>query len=168
MQIQIDMAEDNKIEWDKVDYFAPDEFSENPNICADPYLIYALDKYRQILGKAVHPSPVKGALARFTGSPASRHFAAPSSSKPRLSIAIDVFCETDIFHAWTTALHSGLWKGVGVYFDTQYKSQSWCMLHLDRRPIQTLWYRDNKTYYTQKDKNFWNNLSNYFEETSKR
>jgi len=144
-----------EIEWDKVNYFEPDEFSEDPDKYADPALIYSLDIFREMLQYKIYPSPVTGALARFDdGKSGSRHYAVS-----RKSDAIDIFCNTSILEAWTIAIRSGLWKGIGVYFDTFYRNRDWCMLHLDNRSTNLLWYRDNHEYSFEKDRLFWEKLS---------
>lgn len=134
------------IEWDEVDYFHHDEFSEDPDLYADPSLIYMLDDFRTLLNSAIYPSPAKGALARFDGNPDSRHYAVD-----RKSDAVDIFVDSDIRHAWLLSMTSGQWGGVGVYFDTYYRDRKWPMLHLDLRPLTSLsgityWFRDGQYY----------------------
>lgn len=146
------------IDWSKIEHFKKLEFSEDPDKCANPSLIYSLDSYRKRLDKSIYPSPVPGALARFNKeSKTSRHYAIE-----RKSDAIDVFCEAPIFQAWSIAMHSGLWNGIGVYFDTKYCNKPWCMLHLDKRKYGSLWFRENGEYTSMKSKNFWVKLNKLF------
>ena len=120
----------NKIDWAQILYFAPDEFPENPKH-ADPTLIYRLDHTRRYLAKAVYPSPVKGALARFTGSEHSQHYAVD-----RLSTGIDVFCEGVPIQNYNTILGLRYFNGIGIYLDTNgVDSQPWIMFHLDIRKV---------------------------------
>lgn len=137
------------IDWEKIKYFNPatDNFSENPDDHADPRLIEHLDLFREILGSPVHPSPAIGALARFDKLAAgSRHYARDKKSQ-----AIDVFCEGSIQLAFMTAITSGLFFGVGIYFDTYYRNRPQVMMHLDIRPPKngkpTIWYRDDGIYF---------------------
>ena len=130
------------INWKTIRHFTPGEFSENPDEHAAPELIMALDQWREFLGFIVNPSPVSGALARFSGDSESRHYAVG-----RLSDAVDVFASCHIRQAWLSAMRSKLWGGIGVYFDTQYQGKSRPMLHLDLRPGPTvIWYRINHVY----------------------
>jgi len=94
----------NKIDWGLIEFFIPIEFPEDPDEHAEPQLIMNLDEYRRQLGCRVHPSPVKGALARFDGSTTTQHYAVG-----RRSTATDVFPEGSILEAWMLALVSGLW-----------------------------------------------------------
>lgn len=135
------------IEWNDVDHFQKGEFPENPDLYAEPSLIYMLDDFRALLNLPIYPSPANGALARFDGNPDSRHYAVD-----RKSDAVDIFVDGDIRHVWLTAMMSGLWGGVGVYFDTYYLSIKWPMLHLDLRPLTSLnsvtyWFRDGDYYH---------------------
>lgn len=131
------------INWEEIKHFKKHEFPEDPDIYADPRLIRNLDEYRELLGQKVHPSPVEGALARLDDkAKSSQHYAVD-----RKSTAIDVFPEGSIINAWTVALTSGFWAGIGVYFDTQYTGKDWCMLHLDIREKPLIWYRINGDYF---------------------
>lgn len=142
------------IDWNKIDYFREEEFPEDPETYADPFLIYSLDKFRAMLGAPVYPSPVSGALARFDKkSDYSRHYAVE-----RKSDAIDVYCKAPIFQAWSTAISCELFNGVGVYFDTHYKNKHWCMLHLDRRRHKSLWLRNYHKYTSTESTDFWEYL----------
>jgi len=139
-----------KINWSNINHFTPEEFSEDPDRFADPKLIIKLNIFRGLLGIPVYPSPVPGALARFDGDPESRHYAVG-----RQSDAVDVFCNCGIFRAWTAALHSGLWGGIGVYFDTKFRGGEWPMLHLDCRSKHVLWYREEHRYFIPANTGSW-------------
>lgn len=137
--------------WSKyagINRFQPDEFLEDPERYADIFFLRQLDAFAIALDKAVYPSPVSGALARFKGSKTSRHYAIG-----RLSDACDIFCNCQISKAWTMALQ--FFTGVGVYFDTHYKGVSWPMLHVDSRPKTLIWYRDENSYHYPGEKNFY-------------
>jgi len=116
------------------------EFPEDPEQYAQPMFIYALDKFAISLGASVFPSPVTGALARLDGSVKSRHYAIN-----RQSDACDLFCNCQIFKAWSTAL--GFFNGVGVYFDTKFRGGPWPMIHVDQRPTKLVWYREKGVYH---------------------
>lgn len=133
-----------KINWEEVTNFAPSEFPEDPDGCAEPELIYRLDHFRDSLpfGCRIYPSPAPGALARRDNE-GSAHYA---NSEIR-SRGVDVFCEGEVFHTYLKALRSGLWRGVGLYFDTFYLDRSWFMFHLDimkrgDRQDTAIWFRD--------------------------
>ena len=53
------------INWSKVYKLSPGEFSENPNSCAEPDLMYALGNLRQLLHARMFPSPAKGNNYKF-------------------------------------------------------------------------------------------------------
>lgn len=146
--------------WEKLKpYFSKegDSWSEDPDLYAQEDLLTALYEYRKLLGVPVHPSPVTGALARFTGdfkvSIGSYHYVGGTrdGSLPivRKSSAIDVFTGTNIRRAFTTALTSKLWGGIGVYFDTNFKGIPTAMLHLDLRKTSStvIWFRQRHKYY---------------------
>jgi hypothetical protein len=117
--------------------FKASEFSEDPEENAHPHLLERLQKYRTILGKPVIPSQTPGALARFDDDSAgSMHYAVCRYSK-----AIDVFPDCDIFEAFIVAVRSGLFYGIGVYFDTHINGEYKPMLHLDLRPSLLMWYK---------------------------
>jgi len=125
-------------------HFSPSEFPEDISY-ADPKLLEMLDNFREELGVRIHPSPVPGALARFSGSPTSQHYAVD-----RLSTAVDVFVEASPAWVYIRALQFG-WGGVGVYFDTHYNNRHWVMFHLDIRKDKTTWFRDDKEYFYPKN-----------------
>lgn len=118
------------IDWDQVQYFGPWEFSENPNRYAKSQLIYAIDQIRDWYGHRVFPSPHPGALARFDGSPESRHYAVG-----RLSDANDLFPDGDPREFFLLTLSSDLFGGIGIYWDTYYEGEHKYMFHLDKRPL---------------------------------
>lgn len=131
--------------------FIASEFSSDPERCADVFFLRELNAFAIGLKSAVFPSPAPGSLCRSTGSKTSRHYAVE-----RRSDACDVFCNCPIGRAWTTAIQR--FPGVGVYFDTHYKSKPWPMLHLDMRPESLLWYRQNGVYHYQGAPDFYNKL----------
>lgn len=142
--------------------FTPYEFSENPDLYAHPDLLIGLQTYRNILGSIIYPSPVQGALARFNENHNSMHSVYKSGNEG-LSKAIDVFCNTSIFKAWTVALNSNLWGGIGVYFDTKYNGMVWPMLHLDKRNVPLVWFRSEGIYYyPHTTKDFYSELLDRF------
>ena len=146
------------IDWLTIKHFKKSEFSESPDEHANPQLILSLDKYRRYLDQPIHPSPAPGALARFdANAKTSRHYAFG-----RKSDAIDVFCDVPIFKVWSIAINSRLWGGIGVYFDTKYCNNPLCMLHLDLRSHQSLWFRNNGEYTSMKSKAFWSKLLELF------
>ena len=126
--------------------FSPGEFSEDPNEFAHPELLTKAQEFRTLLRAKIFPSKAKGALARMYGNQTSMHYVNRVYGN-NLSKAWDIFCNTHIFKAWTVALNCGLWKGIGVYFDTHGNNgKPWPMLHLDLRPKPLLWYRDDGEY----------------------
>ena len=128
----------------KLTRFTMGEFPEDPEKHADIFFMRQLDAFAIALGSAVFPSPEPGALARFTGSSKSRHYAIG-----RQSDACDIFCNCPISKAWTTALQ--FFTGVGVYFDTHFRGGPWPMLHVDMRPRTLVWYRDVDYHYPGED-----------------
>ena len=116
------------IDWLKVKNFDPSEFSENPSF-AEPELIYSLNTLRTLTGKAIYPSPVKGALARFNGNVNTQHYAIN-----RLSTACDIFCAGTPIINFITILGSKLFSGIGIYLSTTgIDGKPWVMFHLDIR-----------------------------------
>lgn len=130
----------------KVRYFSLYEFAgrENEVEFAQQELFTALDKYRVLIGEAIHPSPAEGALSRFVGSPTSRHYV----DHQKRSDAIDVFIRGDFFKNWRIATMTKLFGGVGLYVDTHFKDVRWPMFHLDTRPspYAVLWARSGGEY----------------------
>lgn len=132
------------MDWTKVKHFKPKEFSEDPDLYADPKLIYILDDFRQYLDERMYPSTHPGALARFDDkSKASQHYA-----KNRKSKAIDGFLEGQPLYNFYAALSFGRFKGIGIYIDTHFSDldASWAMFHLDIRttgfgPYPLIWMR---------------------------
>lgn len=126
-----------------------------------------IQQYRNILGCPFNISFDPGALIRFDGRRMSEHFVIinPETGKPnKLSTAIDGFPNCDIFEAWSKALSSNLFGGVGVYFDTlNNQGVAQPMLHLDLRKHPLIWYRNHGVYYyPHKDKNFFKRLKGEF------
>ena len=127
-------------------YFSPSEFPEDPNKHAEPLLLNNLDSLRHSYGELIYPSPVEGALARFdSASSDSQHFAGNGS----LSRAVDWFPGGSVQKAWLFAVSSGLFGGIGIYFDTHYQGRKWPMIHTDirDRTPALLWYRMDGSYY---------------------
>lgn len=133
--------------WDTVNYFTPQEFSEDPNEFAHPELIRRLDFWREEYGYAIEPSKAPGALARTDmGSRTSYHFADPFADIQ--SRAVDVFPQGSIKRAFLLALMGGF-GGVGVYFGkTNNRGEPATMMHVDIRPgPKKVWmWTDEKKY----------------------
>ena len=129
-------------------------------------LLSATQYYRTALACAVNISKAIGSIARMDGRKTSTHriFFSADGQITKYSTGIDVFCNTHIFKAWTVALNSNLFGGVGVYFDTYGNDgEFWPMLHLDLRSLPLAWYRENgKYFYIHKDKNFFRDIQNLF------
>ena len=121
------------IDWTKVNHFLPKEFPEDPDLYASEEIIYALDKFRRILGKRIFPSKASGALARLTGSPDSQHYALD-----RESTAVDFFCEGSPIEAFHMMLLSKCFTGIGIYLCTNGNDGlPWVMFHGDVRDTHT-------------------------------
>jgi len=145
------------IPWEDIDHLSPtgDVWSEDPDRYANPQIILAVDYFRHILGAPVFPSPVPGALARFDGSETSRHWVGDAEEPSRQSDALDIFCGIDIRTAYLTALTMRDFGAIGVYFDTHYRHQPHCLLHLDLRHLEAsnpnqptvIWYREDGEYH---------------------
>lgn len=143
------------INWNNVTNFSASEFPEDPDLYADPQVIYALDQEREWLGKRVWPSPAEGGLARFgEDDRGGQHFAAPEEGI--YSKAVDRFPEGHIKQAWLLSISSGLWGAVGIYTDTNGPDGSrWPMLHSDLRAPgvghsqdhMLLWHKDRHGYH---------------------
>jgi len=133
----------------------------------DSKILENIQLYRYTLGCPFGVSLDRGALVRFSGRKTSEHFVIlhPETGLPmKLSRAIDGFPECNIFEAWSVALSSKLFGGVGVYFDTKNNhGVPQPMLHLDLRPAPLIWYRHEGVYcYPHKDDNFFKDLQNLF------
>jgi hypothetical protein len=139
-----------------INNFVESEFPDSLEL-ADPWFISSLDRLRDEVGSAIFPSPVAGALARLDGSTTSQHYAVN-----RLSKACDVFFKADSFKAYTVLLRSGLFSGIGVYFDVQYMGKPHVMFHLDQRKTPLMWYRDYGSYHYEYESGFYRNLLNLF------
>jgi len=118
---------------EQINNFVPSEFPESV-LYGHSNLFFALDKYRDLLGSYVYPSPEPGALARTTNDEIdSTHYA--NLNMTIRSKAADVFVVERIDRAFMIALSSQLFGGIGVYGDTKFRSKQWPMLHLDIRPL---------------------------------
>ncbi len=122
------------INWDNVDHFELDEFSEDPEL-AESELIYTLDYARRLHGKKVRLSPVKGAFIRFGGSSGSQHFVGENKYNiERKSTAIDIFPEGTPIEFYSILLRVREIRGIGIYLDTNgVDGQPWIMFHIDIR-----------------------------------
>lgn len=141
-----------KIDWDNIQYFKQGHFPENP-IYAEPELIYHLDFTRMRLAQRIYPSPVKGALARFSGNSKTQHYAVG-----RKSTAVDVFCEGYPLVNFLSVLQLHVFNGIGIYLDTNGPDGlPWVMFHFDMRKkpfslTQPLIWIVKKEYSAAKDK----------------
>lgn len=119
------------IDWDKVKYFSPEEFSENPDKYANSNLIYKLDDFRKLLGNPIYPSPVSGALARYKiGSTKSMHYV----NDAQKSRAIDIFPEGIPIEIFTMLIHCNLFNGIGIYLHgVGVDGSPWVRFHVDIR-----------------------------------
>lgn len=123
-----------------------------------------IQKYRSMLNCPFSISLNDGALVRYNGRKTSEHrvILNPFTLFPeKLSTVVDGFPDCNIFKAWTIAISSGMFSGVGVYFDTKNNyGKPQPMLHLDLRPVPLIWYRDKGEYfYPHQGKDFFENLS---------
>lgn len=145
------------IDWNLVQFFTPSEFPDDTELVS-PELIYNLDSFRKILQRKIYPSPVKGALVRTDiNASSSQHYA--DKEKGKLSKAVDVFCEGFSFHAYTEALSSQLFGGIGVYFNGNFDGKKWVRFHFDTRALgekhskrtALIWYvnENGQRYYPQ-------------------
>lgn len=157
------MKRASEIQWDQT-WFNPDEFPPDEAHYAQADLILELNRMRNVLGVPIYPSPVRGALARNEGA-TSRHYAVG-----RLSDAIDFFVDAPPLHVFYTLLRKSKFGGIGVYFDTKYRSRPHIMFHGDLRDEHVLWLRhelpSGKTQYVTlkpgRPKTFWNVLARNF------
>lgn len=117
------------IKWDDVDHFSKDEFSEDPDIFAEPLLIHSMDTLRKLCDCPIFPSPVNGALARANGSQKSRHYAVG-----RKSDALDFFIIGDFFKTYQTLITCNLFNGIGIYFNGIFDGKQHVRYHADLRP----------------------------------
>jgi hypothetical protein len=119
------------IDWTKIKYFKKTEFPENPDKFAEPKLIERLDEFRDMLGRRVYPSPVKGSLARYKeGSTTSRHYA----DDTKKSRAIDFFPEGVPVDVLMVLLYCGLFNGIGIYLNGKgFDGKPWVRFHVDTR-----------------------------------
>ncbi|MDY6910747.1 MAG: hypothetical protein SVM79_00070 [Chloroflexota bacterium] len=139
-----------------IPFFDASEFPTNEVKYTDPHLFIALSKQRQIFddflnGCTIRPSRAAGALARLDGLETSQHFAKKNMS--RLSCACDWFPGRgpSILQVFNLVVSSGLWGGVGVYFN-KFSNSAWSkdiMLHTDLRPkdkypFTFIWFDDKE------------------------
>ena len=143
--------------------FSENEFSEN-YMYGSYKLFWNIQKQRDILGKRIFPSMAYGALARFSKEDEySKHF---SNKTTILSTALDWFTDGDPFQTWVSCITSGLWDGVGVYFDTNGNDGNPAvMFHTDfGRKNKAYWFRrwnsfkNESMYVNHNDNHFWNQL----------
>ena len=131
------------IDWSKIRFFSKEEFRADEVNYIDPEAMQLYDKARAATKVSWHPSNVKGAVARFSGSPTSRHYAIDRYSDALdFFIAIDTDIEWFLFNLFST----GIFGAIGVYFDTTgYEYSSDVMFHVDCRHntmgIPLVWYR---------------------------
>lgn len=141
--------------------FTHDEIPPGTAQFMDKHILENIQEYRNLLGCPFSISQADGALIRFDGSKTSEHHVVSNQGVPvKLSRAIDGFPNCNIFEAWTKALSSNLFGGIGVYFDTKNnKGMFQPMLHLDLRASSLMWYRDDDEYfYPHKNKDFFDEL----------
>ena len=122
------------INWDEIKNFKPIDFPENPDTYADSLIIYTLQAYRAGIRKLIFPSPVKGALARFSGSTDSQHYVGEPLKPIRKSTAVDIFVEgipmENLFYLFSFPIIQGL----GIYLHTNGPDgKPWIMFHIDTR-----------------------------------
>lgn len=125
-------------------------------------------QFRDILGCPFNISLHPDALVRFDGWKGSEHYVIVNQETKKIekySNAVDGFPDCDIFDAWTMALSSNLFGGVGVYFDTwNNEGEPQPMLHLDTGPFPSIWCRIDEVYYRpHTDENFFKRLRCEFE-----
>lgn len=162
------------IDWTLVSNFKPNEFPENPDLYAEPNLIYTLQDLRSIsAGNRIYPSPVNGALARFDGSKTSQHYVGPKDNPVRKSTAIDFFMEGIPIENMTMITSHPKIGGIGVYLDgIGVDGKHWVRFHIDIRDkgfinyVPTFWIVEkkfdnyqkksvDKYYYPQNTKQHW-------------
>jgi hypothetical protein len=135
--------------------FTNGEFPEDPDLYAHPVLLGNMQKTRNIVNCEMYVSTASGALARFDDdSNRSKHYAMNKYSE-----AIDVFFNCNPYKAFLMLLQSGLWGGIGVYFDTERKGVKHVMFHLDLRNKKLMWFRLGGKYFYQSQDNFYKEMS---------
>jgi len=123
------------IRWESLYRLTRSEFSENPDIFAEPALMYGLSDLRSSTQKRIFPSSASGALARHDGRQTSQHFVGPKETPIRKSTACDIFCEGSPIFTFTSILSLHTFKGIGIYLDTKGPDGlPWVMFHVDIRP----------------------------------
>lgn len=156
----------DRIYWNDISFFTPEEFTHDPSIYADPQLIYTLDKLRLRLGEKIYPSPVDGAFVRFDGSETSQHYVGPEEAIIRKTTAIDFFPEGIPVHTYTCLVSQFFVRGIGIYLDTVgIDGNPWVMFHMDIREkgykgSPLIWFCEkkegkNKYYYPQVNEADW-------------
>lgn len=142
--------------WNELNHFSESEFPTGVLDKVARAFLYRLDFFRSELGSPVYPSPLEAGWIRTDGSKTSRHYIGENGDE-RESDAGDVFITCDPFYALITAVRCG-YTGIGLYFDTQYKSKPMVMMHLDTRPgTPVVWTRvdgEYTTIYPRPDTNF--------------
>jgi len=149
------------LDWSSIEHFMLSEFPSGVVEKMEPSFIHRLDLFRAKLGRKVFPSPLVGGWIRTDGSETSRHYIGADGNQ-RLSDAVDVFPDCDLFYAMTVAIQCGF-TGIGLYFDTQRNGKPWSMLHLDTRPGPlTIWtrkYGEYETIHPRPDGDFFKQVS---------
>jgi len=137
---------------EEIKNFDSDEFLVGELQFVGIEIIQAVDKFRDLSGVPIYPSIAPGALARIDNNVTNQHHARSDGSV--LSKAMDWFPGRgeSITRLLMLALGSGLFGGIGVYFDTNgFVHSSKNMFHTDVRPkengIPILWYRVGGSYF---------------------
>jgi hypothetical protein len=151
--------------------FDSSEFSEDPTKYAHPDLIKKLQAQRDFNGAAIYPSEATGATARmYAADMTESEYKSIYMKNPsrhcvlidRKSTAQDWFSALDPYQTLCQILRSGLWYGVGIYFDTRDNhGKNAVMFHTDfGRARRLLWLRENgKRFYETAGKSFYDRLA---------
>lgn len=107
--------------------FDSKEFPEDPREYCEPEIIEKLQAQRDYMGAEIYPSLHPGGTARlYSFGMSKREYIGSYKKRPSMhcvlsdkkSTAVDWFSELCHFQTLCSVLKSGLWDGVGIYFDT--------------------------------------------------
>lgn len=143
-----------------MNHFTVREFNNYTKM--DPKLVYALDKYRELLKAPVFLSPAPGAQWRDDDSQSYHNIRKYGQSK-----ACDIFPTANLWISFLTALQIPEIKGIGIYPYWHFNKLNYGM-HLDVRDSSTkvIWWRDKEEEYHS----LWNtaDIVNFVTQTAQR
>lgn len=145
----------------------PEEWPEHETTLPrmNPFTIDSMIEHRERTGLVMIPSPLVEAHIRFS-SGSSRHDIGVDGEM-RESDASDFFGRNDqAEQMFASLIANPNFRGVGIYFDCEYKGKPQIMFHVDQRENRLWWIRINKKQYLYEPNDpvkFWRLLADEFE-----